>query len=248
MDERCLERAVTLMGSVDSVGRRDPEAAERAFREAVSLEEAGRDGDAIEAFGRAIAADGAHGHAHRRKAELHFDLDGDLERIRVHAATAVVLLPEDATAHAAFARYLSEVQDAEGAAIHYRCALGIDPALDAIRIAFASALVSSGDFSGGEAEVRKVLGSSPTLQVRSLLATALEGQGKWVEAAGALEQAAAEVKAKGSAVLLRRAAASYEKGGDPAKASALRTRADSIDPPPKKRDLRPLPEAKPPPG
>jgi tetratricopeptide (TPR) repeat protein len=143
------------------------------------------------------------------------------------------------------AQQLAEVGDVEGSIAHYRCALQLDPKQTNVRIELAAQLISASAWSDAQAELQKVLAETqPDFRIRSLMASALEGQGQLKAAADELARAADETKT--SAVLYRRAADLYERAGDASLADRLDRRADEIDPPPEQRKMRPLREARPP--
>lgn len=241
----CLERPAALAGPVSKAESPDREAAEEAYRRGRALAGQEDHAAAIQAFADAIDADPTHAGAHLAMAKSHLAWDGDPEAIRRHLGLALVLSPDNAGAHVLLAQYLSGTGEAEGAAIHYRCALSLDPDLSDARIELAAQLVNSGRHADALAELEKVTGTGRKVgfRVRALMASALEAQGRFGPAGDHLEKAAEET---GSAVLYRRAADLFARAGEDEKAASLRSRADEIDPPPERPEMRPLVKAKPP--
>jgi tetratricopeptide (TPR) repeat protein len=153
---------------------------------------------------------------------------------------------ELALMHRALAQEKSETGDEEGALIHYRCALVLDPALPDTRIELAAILVSRASYAEAQAELVEIHEhTDPDFRSRTLLASALEGLGQLRAAADELARAADETRS--SAVLYRRAADLYLRSGEAELAEALKVKADELDPPKQQREMRPLVEAKPPP-
>lgn len=194
---------------------------------------------ALAAYRRALAADPVHGLTHLAKAESHLVTDYDVEQMRHHLATAVVLLPTNPRAHLRLANFAADVGEKEVAVTHWRCALELKPSYAEARFFLARHLVATGSVAEAEVELRRVLAEGKrTVTTLVLLAEALEAQGKLLEAAQRVEEAAQE--AKTSAVLYRRAGTLYESASSPLSARRVRAKADRLDPPPKTRRMRPL--------
>lgn len=220
-------------------GRRDTAAAQAAYEEGLALAAKGDHAGALAAYRRALAADPVHGLTHLEKAQSHLLSDYDVEKMRRHLATAVVLLPKNPRAHLRLANFAADVGETSVAVTHWRCALELKPSYAEARFFLARYLVASGRAAEAETELRRVLADGKrTVATLVLLAEAMEAQGKLLEAAQLIEEAARE--AKTSAVLYRRAGALYESASSPMSARRVRAKADRLDPPPKSRRMRPL--------
>lgn len=242
----CLERPTASSGGVAVAEAPDRTASNEAYQRGLAQADQGEHAAAIETFAAAIAADPTNAAAHLSKAESHLAWDGDMEATRHHLAMALVLAPDTARAHVRFAQYLSGTGDPDGAAIHYRCALSLDPKLTDARVELATQLINAGHHAAALFELERVASTNQEVgfRLQALMASALEGQGRFAPAAEHMEKAA---EATRSAVLYRRAADLLVRAGDEARAEALRSKADEIDPPPERPKMRPLVKAKPPP-
>ena len=195
---------------------------------------------ALQAFAQALATDPDHADAHLAKAKSHLQFDGDTEAIRHHLNQTIIRAPQNAEAQGLFANVLAHANDHEGATAHYRCALHLDPSRELVRVDLAAQLLQRGDFLRAEAELRQV--RAQNLRTRSLLALALEGQGKLQAAAEVIKTAAEDLQT--SPVLYRRAADLFARAQVLDQAEEMRAKADAIDPPPARRKMRPLVKAR----
>jgi tetratricopeptide (TPR) repeat protein len=194
---------------------------------------------ALEAYDRALLADPYHGLSHLAKAESHLFTDNDMPKMRMHLATAVLLLPQNPRAHSRLADFLAELNEADAAVTHYRCALALKPTYHEARFNLARSLVSLSRASEAEQELLAIEGGLTDVTVLALLGDALAAQGKLLDAARHLEEAARRA-GPSTASLLRRAGELYEAGASPLSARRVRAQADRIDPPPRERKMRPL--------
>ena len=234
--DRCLARPAALALPLNPGQPRDFLRAHEAFEAGRGLAEAGRAEEAKAALEAAVAADPGHGLAHLALAEAHLLTDNDVQAIRRHLATAVVLLPSNPRAHLRFANASAEAHDPEAAVVHWRCALGLKAGLAEAHAQLARYLLATGQPSAAEVEIRAALAAEPEAYPHHvLLAEALEAQ-------AAVERAARLVGR--SAALFRRAAILYAGAGATTEADQMRAEADELDPPRAPRDLRPLPRRK----
>ena len=199
-----------------------------------------RSGDhlgAMQAYDQALLADPYHGLTHLAKAESHLFTDNDTGRMRQHLATAVLLLPQNPRAHSRLADFLAETGESEEAVMHWRCALALKSSFSEARIHLARHLVTHSRASEAEVELRTIEGGLTDVTVLVLLGDALAAQGKLLDAATLMEEAA---KRSPSAPLYRKAGDLYEQAESPMSARRVRAQADRIDPPPTERKMRPL--------
>lgn len=246
LPENCLDRPLETLGILSPPSVRRPKEAQAAYDRGAALMEAKDYMQAIDAFAVSLAADSSFGPAHLGKAASHLYGDYDLDRVGHHASRAVVLMSENAEAHLRFAQFQAELSESEFAARHYECALILDDGLMAARRGLATQQLLLKRFSEAEAQLRRLPASADdAVKLPVMLSDALAGQGKFREAATEMESAA---NAAGpSAALLRRASRLYTLAGDDDTADRLLQQADRIDPPRKRRRMRPLKPAKPPP-
>jgi tetratricopeptide (TPR) repeat protein len=218
---------------------RDPNVAEGWFQKGRLAAGAGDHAAAIDAYGRAIAADPNLGLAYVEKAESHLLFDNDQLAINALLVRAIALLPDNPRAHLRYAEVLRADGDEAGAEREWRSALALRSDLSEARIGLADLLARRGDRAGATAELERVIRERPTsVQARVQLAELLDSSGRTLDAAKQLEAAARA--AERSADLYRRAARMYETAGDARTAASLRAIADRLDPPGKIRKLRPL--------
>ena len=194
---------------------------------------------ALQAYDSALVADPYHGLSHLAKAESHLFTDNDPSKIRTHLSTAVLLLPENPRAHARLADFLAESGEGDVAITHWRCALELKPSYDDARLNLARYLVTLKRADEAEKELLSIEGGTTNVTVLALLAEALAAQGKLLDAARQIEEAARRA-GPSAASLLRKAGDLYEAGESPLSARRVRVQADRIDPPPRERKMRPL--------
>jgi tetratricopeptide (TPR) repeat protein len=220
-------------------GPRNAATAQSELQRGLSLASSGNHFAALEAFDSALAADPYHGLTHLAKAESHLFTDNDPAKMRMHLATAVLLMPENPRAHSRLADFLAEAGEADAAITHWKCALTLKSSYDEARLNLARYLVTLKRASEAEAELRSIEGGLDDVTVLALLADALAGQGKLLEAARQAEEAARHA-GPSAASLLRRAGDLYEAADSPLSANRVRAKADRLDPPPRERKMRPL--------
>ncbi|MCA9550362.1 MAG: tetratricopeptide repeat protein [Myxococcales bacterium] len=239
VQDRCLVRPTALALPLNPELPRDFLVANEAFEAGRALAEAGQPLAAMERFEDAVAADPGHGLAHLALAEAHLFTDNDVQAIRRHLATAVVLLPSNPRAHLRFANASAEANDPEAAVTHWRCALALRPELAEAHAQLARYLLAAGQPLEAEAEIQAALKAEPDAYPHHvLLADALEAQARPLDAARAVERAARLVGR--SAALFRRAATLYDAARAEGDADEMRAEADRLDPPAEPRALRPL--------
>jgi len=218
---------------------RDFEAAQAAFAQARAKSQVGDLPGAMPLYEESARLDPTFGFAHLGLAETQLLLGTDRDRTLAHAATAADLLPNTPRAHHVLARVLKERGAVRPARIHLMCALELRPSLHQARADLAILQIEERSFSDAVSTLNELTQrQGPEVQTQVLLARAYAGMKRWSDAGEAMERAAQ--RAGQNAVLLRRAARLYDKGGFEELATTARLRADAIDPPPEGRDLRPL--------
>ncbi len=237
VDDPCLVYP-TRWATLSSKTARDANEAQEELQRGLALAKDGDHFAAIEAFDRSLLADPYSGLTYLASAESHLFTDNDPAKMRSDLATAVLLLPQNPRAHSLLADYLAEVGEANEALTHWRCALALKPSYDEARVALARYLLSLQRPLEAETELRAIQNGIDAVQVLVLLGDALAAQGKLLEAAKQIEDAAR--RAGTSASLLRRAGDLYEAAKSPMSARRVRAQADRIDPPSAKRKMRPL--------
>ncbi len=228
----------TRWAKISVQGTRNAAAAQAELDRGLELAKMGDHVGALEAFDRALAADPYHALTHLATAESHLFTDNDTAVMRSHLATAVLLLPENPRAHSKLADFLAEIGESETALTHWRCALALKPSYSEARLHLARHLLALHRPAEAEEELRTIEAGLTDVTVLALLGDALAAQGKLLEGAQAVEEAAK--RAGASAALLRKAGDMYEAANSPLSARRVRAKADRIDPPPTERKMRPL--------
>jgi tetratricopeptide (TPR) repeat protein len=235
----CTEYPARQAQRPSPAGPRDFRAAQAAFTSGLALLEAERFDEATEVLARAVEADPTHALAHLAKAEAHLYGDGETDRMLVHLSQAVLLRPDNPRAHAQLGSVLSSAGESRLARVHLRCALDLRPDLHEARYRLAVIQLEAGAWTQAESTLSELARyQGPDVRNQTLLGRVYERQGRYEEAAAAVERAAR--LARSNPVLLRRAATLYAQAGLTEQAYRARARADAIDPPPDRRDLRPL--------
>jgi tetratricopeptide (TPR) repeat protein len=228
----------TRHASLNGPGARNAPQAQAELQRGLELAQTGNHFAAIEAFDKALIADPYHGLTHLAAAESHLFTDNDPSKMRSHLSTAVLLVPENPRAHSRLADYLAEIGEADAALTHWRCALSLKTGFHEARVNMARYLVTLNRAVEAETELRTIEGALTDPVILALLGDALAAQGKLLDAAQSIEEAA---KRSGpSAPLLRKAGDLYDAANSRLSARRVRAQADRIDPPPRERKMRPL--------
>lgn len=231
----CL-RTPLAESHLDPRAARDHQAAERRFRAGQAQLDAAPEA-ALRELKAAIQADPTHGFAQLAAGELGLRMGQPVSEVRAQLATAVRLLPNSARAHLAYARLQADTGALDVAERHLRCALKRRPNHPEARSQLARLLIQGGQLRVAEQELTAVYRRRADADSGLLLADVLYRQGKLHPAATLMAQLA---QRRQSAVLFRRAGGWYEAAGSPADARRMRAQADRIDPPPARRQYRPL--------
>ena len=160
-----------------------------------------------------------------------------------HLAWAVQLAPDNPRAHLRYAEYLGTTGDLEASRRQVACAIERRPSYaEAHRLA-AGLDQKAGRLADAEQAARAAVRVDPADHRNwVILGEVLKARGAHAAAGQAILTAAETVGR--SAPLYRRAAELFKAALEYDAAAAAYARADAIDPPPKTRELRPLPRAR----
>lgn len=222
---------------------RDFRGADEAFRRGLKAADAGQPEVARSHFEEALLLDPTYGLAYLSLAESLRTLERSPHARAEALVRAVRLLPDNPRAHAELGLALSDLGRSQPARVHLQCALERRADLSEARLRLAIEWLDAEDPEAAEAQLRAYLDHEPpSLRVLGLLARSLERQARYGDAAETVLEAA-ELTGD-NPVLLRRAAALFRRAERPERAAAAETRADAVDPPERKRSMRPLPPAR----
>jgi Tfp pilus assembly protein PilF len=220
--------------------QRDEKRADDELQRGVKLSESGEHEAAKQAFESAITADPQNGNAYLAAAENHLYTDDNREAMRAMLDRAIALMPQNPRVHLRYGDYFAEIGKKVNARSEWRCAIELRDDLADAHLRLGRLHFDGGDLEQAEKELRRAAAAAAKdIQAHVFLADVLEAQKKLSEAAGEL-LTAAKLGSR-AAPLYRRAASLYEAAGDVMSAKKARQKADSLDPPKKARNLRPLP-------
>ncbi|MBX5480441.1 MAG: tetratricopeptide repeat protein [Myxococcaceae bacterium] len=205
------------------------------MQDALALEKAGHDDEALAALDAIIREAPAWELPRMEAGRLRLKLGRELERATLDLDIARAIAPENPRAHYLFGLAREEATADFEAMAAYRAALALRPGYDEARLRLAGVLFACGRLAEAEAEYRDLARRRPDwTQARLQWAVTLEQIGRVDEAEKALmDLRAAE---PGSKLFLRKLAELYERMGRTEDAAKIRR---ELEPTPA-RKLRPL--------